>query len=134
MSQAHTIIEQFAKGLDREDYAAAEGVLSSDCVYVSSSDEVRGAGEIVASYKANGDWAGATFDSVSYDSRVELLDDGRWRITFVDHIRHKGESITYKSEQLVEVDDGLIRRIEEAEIDGQREGLEEFFARVGVSR
>ena len=129
------IAEQFAKALDREDYRAAEQLLADCCVYDSHSSSRTAPAAIIQSYKSNGDWAAATFDSIRYESSVEPTANGGWFVTFVDSIRHKGRHFVYKCRQLVQVDGmGKICRIDQVDLPGQKEALQTFLKDAGVAR
>ena len=135
MKQHEDVVEQFARALDREDYQAASALLAPDCVYTSRTSLHTGPAAIIESYKANADWAAATLDSIRYESQIEPLGNNRWTVTFIDHITHKGRSLTYTSKQVVTVDNAaLICRIDHTDIPAQNHALEQFFKYTGVTR
>lgn len=126
---------RFAEALDREDYVAAAALLTPDTRYRIGDDEFVGAEAIVASYRENGEWALATLDAVSYESRVEAAGPGRASITFVDHLEHALRRHTHTCRQEIAVGpDGRITGIEHHDLPGERERLDAFFRETGVKR
>lgn len=106
-----------------------------DCTYNIGDEPIVGREAIIDSYRRNGQWAGETFDHIDYESRIEMDEDGRVCITFIDDLHHAGQRHEYKCRQLVRVNKwGLIELIEHTEITGQRDELEAFLSRVGVKR
>ena len=126
---------RFARALDREDYDAAAACIHPECAYVVAGACHRGPDAIVSSYREAGVWGAANLDAVEFESSVRLEADRRAVVTFVDHLRRRGEGWTYRCEQVLDFDeDGLIRRIEHRELPGEAEALRAFFERVGVDR
>lgn len=128
-------VEQFAQALDGEDYQAARMLLSAKCIYNSTSGTRTGPAQVIESYKSNGDWAAAAFDSIRYESHVEPEANDEWMITFTDHIHHKGKHLVHKCGQILTVNqEGLIETIEHRDIRGEKEKLEEFLRDTGINR
>ncbi|QEG01443.1 hypothetical protein Mal15_55190 [Stieleria maiorica] len=120
------IADQFAQALDREKYAVAESLISDRCEYHCRGSVYHGPAEIVASYQGNGDVA-KQFDAVEYESTVERELNGQIRVRFVDHLTHRGQRLTFRCEQVVEIGErGKIVRIEHIDLPGQTEALAEF--------
>ena len=121
-----TSAQRFAKALDAEDYELARCLLHADCRYTCRGETYIGPDEIVDSYRKNGTLA-KKFDAIEYDSNVIAESDTEFRIEFVDHIRHQGNSLTFHCEQRVVVDpSGLIVEIWHVDLDGQVEALNKF--------
>lgn len=129
-----SVAERFAKALDHEDYEEAARLLARDCEYVTERETLIGPDAIVASYREAGDWVKASLDAVAYESSVRPEGPSAI-ITFVDHLTHAGVSHTHSCEQVLSfAKDGAIRRIVHCDLPGQREAVDDFFGRVGVSR
>lgn len=126
---------RFAEALDREDYELASTLLAPDARYRIGGETLIGPEAITASYRGNGDWALATLDGVSYESRVEPAGPGRAAITFVDHLEHAMRRHTHTCRQVVAVNaEGRIAEIEHQDLPGERERLDAFFRETGVRR
>ncbi|MDP7005184.1 MAG: hypothetical protein QF718_03120 [Phycisphaerales bacterium] len=124
------VVEKFAEALDKNEFEVVASLLSANCEYFISGKLITGAEQIVNSYKSADSWAQKTFDSVEYESVV----DGN-QVTFIDHISHKGYAHTHRCVQVICLDnDNLIFKIEHHELDGEKELVDEFFTKVGVSR
>ena len=91
-----SIAKQFAEALDRDDFAAAESLLASECVYEARAGEIMGATAIVSSYREASAWAKDHLDSIQYASRVEDANESRAAVIFIDHITHQGKSHSYQ--------------------------------------
>ena len=129
------VAARFAAALDRDDFDGAAELLMSDCVYQFEGDLITGREAIIETYRRNGEWARSTFDRIDYESLIEIADDGRACITFIDDIQHAGQCHQYRCQQLVSVNAwGLIESIEHVEIENERPALEAFLERVGVRR
>jgi len=133
--QSHQCVVAFAEALDRDDFVAAGGYLAAACTYESPSGVIEGAGEIIASYRRNSEWAHRTFDEITFDSQVDAIDERTFRITYFDETLHRGKPHEYRCCQIVTVgDDGKIVHIKHEEIPGEREKLEAYLKEVGVTR
>jgi hypothetical protein len=120
------IVDRFARALDREDYGTARSLLGDGCVYRIRGAVIEGAAGIVASYKGNGDEAGARFDSIEYGSDVRDGGDGWVVISFWDVITCRGRTHRHACEQWVRVADGAIAAIEHRDLEGEVESLAAF--------
>ena len=130
-----SIAKQFAEALDLDDFATAESLLASECVYEARAGEIMGATAIVSSYREASAWAKDHLDSIQYASRVEDANESRAAVIFIDHITHQGKSHSYQCQQLLSFGaNGNIVRIQHVELPGQREALNAFFATVGIAR
>jgi hypothetical protein len=129
------VVKNFAEALDREDYEVARSLLAPDCTYRVRSKVLLGPDAIIGSYKGSAEWGAANIDSVMYKSRVEAVTDDRFVVRFEDCLRHHGKSLTYASQQLVELDSyGRIRQIEHQDLPGEVERLEAFLREMGIDR
>jgi len=144
---ALSIAQQFAHALDYEDYETATMLISPECIYRIGEKTITGSEAIIASYRESGDWAKANLDRIEYESRVEIDDDGRAVISFVDHLQHEGESLTHTCRQILTVmpqkspaEDPknhlpcLITSIEHHDLPGEREAVRAFNDRHGIVR
>lgn len=123
-------VSRFARALDDEDYATAGACLAESCRYLCRGEQFDGSAAIIASYRGNAEQARA-FDSIRYESHVDRTAAQAFRIRFVDHIRHAGHEMTFRSEQHVETDgQGRIIWIEHVDAPEQLAALEVFKSRV----
>ncbi len=129
------IVQRFAQALDRNDFPEAERYLSTDCVYLTGSEVLRGPQAILASYAQNAKWAEQALERVVYESRVETMEDGKVKIHFTDRILQGQDLHEYRCDQVISLNAaGQIARIVQEELTGEREKLNEFFSRHGISR
>ncbi len=129
------IAKRFAQALDRCDFAEAGRYLSSDCSYQTGHEELIGPQAILASYSESADWGSKTLDQVIYESEIEVGKDGSLSVLYLDKIIHGGLTHEYRCRQRLSIDDaGLIVGIVHEELPSEREKLNEFLARCGVSR
>lgn len=128
------VAKRFASALDQEDYETAISLLSDDCWYLCRGKRFQGPGEIIESYRTNGDEGSQSFETIEYESEVHALSDRSALIRFKDHLSHRGETFTFECDQQIEIDDdGRIAQIRHVDLSGQREALEAFKKRVGIS-
>ena len=126
-SPACDIAKRFASALDSEDYIAAESLIADGCEYSCRGELFVGPQAIVASYRGHGDSGAKEYDSIDYESSVESLSERRALIHFFDHLRRKGNRMTFRCDQEISVDEsGMIVRIQHVDLPGQREALEQF--------
>lgn len=122
------IAERFANALDGEDYAVAESLLDVECEYLCRGELYRGPSQIIETYRGNGELA-KRFDAIEYGSQVVAKRNGQFRLEFADHLTHAGHRLTFRCEQIIDVNQsGRIVRIEHLDLPGQREALAEFKA------
>ena len=125
----------FAAALDADDWAGAEALLADECVYAFRGGEMRGAAEIVGSYRKIGEWVARSFDAVRYESRVAPLEDVRVEIAFRDLIDHGEHHLDFRCKQRLRVDaEGRVVHIEHIDIEGEPEKAARFNAACGVTK
>ena len=130
-----SIARHFADALDKDDFASAEGLLASTCLYQARNVELSGAAAVIGSYREASVWAKGNLDVIEYASQVEVVTESQATVIFIDHITHQGKSHTYQCRQVLSLGAaGRIEHIRHIEIPGQREALREFLAAVGLSR
>ncbi len=126
---------RFAEAVQRQDWDAAARLLAPDCSYFQVVRDVRGPQAIVECFQRDRRWGADQFDSVEQERSAAPGPDGRVSITCLYHVRHKGHSLTIKSEHVIELDGaGLIGRIEQVELASQANALFRFYAKVGIIR
>lgn len=131
---SQAIATRFAAALDRCDFAEAARYLAADCCYQIGQDVLIGPEAIIASYRESDEWGRGVLEQVVYRSRVEQSSD-HVTITYIDQLFHHGETHEYRCQQHLWLDaSGRIAQIVHEELPGEREKLDEFFARVGVKR
>ena len=127
------IAQRFATALDREDYAVAKSLLGDKCEYLCRGERYQGPTAIIASYQANGGVA-KQFDAVEYESDVDSVSGGQFRIRFRDHLTQRGRQHTFRCDQIIEMNaSGLINRIEHVDLPGEVKALQNF-KRLGTDR
>jgi len=125
----------FAQALDREDYAAARGLLSPSCTYHIRSKTLRGREAVLSSYKTAGDWGQAHIDSIEYKSRVTRLSAFKYVIRFEDYLRHAGKRHKHVCRQVMTLGpSGKIKDIRHKDLPGERKALKDFFRKAGLGR
>ena len=130
------IARQFADALDRDDYGTAADFLTPETTYTIHGRLFIGPDEILARYRDSSEWAHSAFDRIDYESSVELLDDDRVRVTFIDRITHAGETLEHEARQILRIDpeDEAIEGIKHVDLPEESEKIEEFFRKTGVDR
>ncbi len=130
-----SIARRFASALDRCDFAEAIGCLAPGCRYDIGHGELIGPDAIIASYRESAEWGSRVLDETIYESEVIANADGSFTVLYIDRITHHGETIEYRSRQHLWFDDaGRIVHILHEELPGEREALDAFFARHGITR
>jgi len=134
-SDPNKAVEQarrFAQAVQRQDWDAAARLLAPDCSCFQVVRDVRGPQAVVECFQRDRKWGDDQFDSVEQERSAAIGPDGRAVITCLYHVRHKGYSLTIKSEHVIELDEnGLIERIEQVELASQANALFRFYAKVG---
>ncbi len=122
----------FAGAVQRHDWDGAARLLAPDCSYFQVARDVRGPQAIVECFQRDRKWGADQFDWVEQERSAGPGPDDRALITSLYHIRHKGHSLTIRSEHIIELDEaGLIGRIEQVELASQANALFRFYAKVG---
>jgi len=123
---------RFAEAVQRQDWDAAARLLAPDCSYFQIVRDVKGPQAIVECFQRDRKWGADQFDLVEQERSVAPEPEGRAAITCLYHVRHKGCSLTIKSEHIIELDGaGFIGRIEQVELASQANALFRFYAKVG---
>lgn len=126
---------KWAATLDDDDFDTLPNLLSENCRYRSPQGVLTGPAAVVASYRANSQWAHRTFDSITWDSECELEPQGTVLVTFTDITDHGGEHHEYRCQQRITLDEDLrVAEIEHIVIPDEEAALAEFLDRVGVRR
>lgn len=129
-------VETLARGLDTDDYEMAASVLSDRVEYSIGGDVVNGPAAVLASYREASEMAHRLFDSVVYGHEVNATDDPlSFRVSYSDELTVAGETLKHVAEQYVTVaaGDGVVR-IVNVDLPGEREKVDQFMARHGISR
>ena len=126
---------RFAAVLDARDWAGTRALLSEACEYDFRGGSLHGPKAIIAIYREIGEWVDESFDSVSYESRVELRPSGQALIHFRDLMDHGEHHLDFRCQQLLSVDQhGRVYRIEHIDIPGESEKAAAFNLACGVKR
>lgn len=126
------IARDFADAIDADDYRAAGRLLAGAAVYAFRGQRLMGRDKILAKYAASSEWARETFESVDFDSSVEVESETTARVSFVDRIEHAGQTLVHTSEQILEIapERGRITHITHVDRPGEAEKLERFLEDV----
>ncbi len=125
---------RFAVALDRCDFAEAARYVAADCRYEIGGEVLTGPDAIIASYRESAEWGRRVLDGVVYESDVRAEAD-HFTVLYTDRITQAGETCEYRSRQHLWLDaTGRVMKIVHEELPGEREKLNEFFARHGVRR
>jgi hypothetical protein len=125
---------RFANALDRCDFGEATGYLAEDCQYRIAEQTIVGPQAIMASYRESAEWGSRTLEQVIYASEVEERHEGV-SVLYIDRIIQHGQAHEYRCRQHLTFNAaGKVARIVHEELPGEREKLNEFFARHGVKR
>jgi len=87
-------VSQLALALDRDDFVEAARHVHPECVYESPGGRMIGRDAIIDSYRKNAEWARAAFDRIEFESFVEPIEDGQFRVTYTDRTWHTPRGAT----------------------------------------
>lgn len=128
------IVRKLARALDADDYETARSTLASDVRYEVKGDILRGADAIVDSYRSSSEQAHRIFDEVGYDHEISNEHEGTYTIDYTDTLTIADETHVHRARQLVTVEDGMVARIVNVELNGEAASVDSFMARHGRSR
>ncbi len=129
-------VETLARALDADDYEMAASVLSDQVEYSIGGDVINGPVAVLASYREASEMAHRLFDSVAYGHEVSATDDPLvFRVSYSDELTVGDETLKHMAEQHVTVAaDGGVVKLVNVDLPGEREKVDEFMARHGLSR
>jgi hypothetical protein len=128
-------VETLAQALDADDFEEAAATMAEDVVYTIGDRVFHGPEEIVASYRDASAMARRLFDEVAYDHEVFPTDDpNTFRVSYSDILTVGGETLAHIAEQHVTVSPGGVVKITNVDVPGEREKVDEFLNRHGLSR
>jgi limonene-1,2-epoxide hydrolase len=128
-------VERFVKALDRNNFEEAGRSLSPRCRYSIRQTELTGPEAILKSYAENAQWAEETLERIVYESEIAQTAADTFEVLFIDRIFHQGLEHTYRTKQILTVnDEGEIERILNEDIPGEREAVTEFLEKLGIKR
>ena len=129
-------VEALAQALDADDFETAAAVMAENVVYTIGDRVIHGREEIVASYREASAMARRLFDEVGYDHVVYPTEDrNTFRVGYSDILTVGGDTLAHMAEQHVTVAPGAgVVRIVNVDVPGEREKVDEFLARHGLSR
>jgi len=136
VSWSAEVAERLAIALDQDDYETVASVLAEEVSYSIGEDVLVGREEVVGSYRAASEMARRLFDRVEYGHVVFATDDpDTFRISYSDRLTIGDESLTHMAEQHVTVAmEEAVTRIVNVELPGEREAVDAFLERHGLSR
>lgn len=128
-------VEMLAAALDRDDYETAALTMAEDVEYTIGGKHLVGPEAIVESYRASSQRARRMFDGVEYAHDVKPTEDpNRFRVGYQDILSIGTETLTHMAEQHVTAAaDVGVTHIVNVDLDGEREKVEGFLARHGLS-
>ncbi len=129
-------VKSLADALDADDFETAADNMADDVVYTIGDRVYEGPAAIVASYRESSEMAGRIFDEVGYDHVVFPTDDpNTFRVSYSDILTVGDDVLHHQAEQHLTVSPGSgVVRIVNVEVPGEREKLDEFLAKHGLSR
>lgn len=130
------IASRFATALDGDDFAGLLPMLDDDVVYRIGNETHRGPSEVIASYRSGSELARRLFDRVEFSHRIiGTIAERTVRIDFSDILHVGDEQLEHHSIQDVVVgDDDRIESITDRPVAGERERVDAFMARHGLTR
>jgi hypothetical protein len=136
MRSPNDYVETLARALDCDDYETAAEVMADSVVYTIGDRVLHGPAAIVASYRESSEMARRLFDEVDYDHEIFPTEDpDTFRVSYSDILTVGGETLTHMAEQHVTAAPGVgVRTIANVDVPGEREKVDEFLARHGLSR
>lgn len=136
MTEPIWYVETLARALDGDDYETVVSVLSPDVEYSIGDESYRGPGAVAASYRAASEMAHRLFDQVVYGHEVLVSDQTQlFRVRYTDDLTVGGETLRHVAEQHVTVSEGDgVTHIRNVDLPGEREKVDAFMARHGLSR
>jgi hypothetical protein len=129
-------VETLATALDNDDYQTARSTLADRVEYEIGDEVLRGPDRVVASYRASSEMAHRLFENVVYAHQVTVTDDPHlFQVSYSDELSVGDETLRHMAEQHVTVAPGEgVVRIINVDLPGEREKVEKFMARHGLSR
>jgi hypothetical protein len=136
MRSPRDYVETLAQALDGDDYETAATVMADDVVYTIGDKVLHGREEIVASYREASAMARRLFDEVGYDHVVYPTENpNTFRVVYSDILTVGGETLAHIAEQHVTVAPTAgVAKIVDVDVPGEREKVDEFLTRHGLSR
>ena len=135
MTSPAEVAERLANALDHDDYETAASVLADRVRYSIGDEALVGREAVVESYRTASEMAHRLFDRVEYGHSVFATDTpNTFRISYSDKLTLGDESLTHMAEQQVTVADEGVTRIINVELPGEREAVDAFLERHGLSR
>ena len=135
MTNPAELAGQLAEALDADDYVSAAATMAPEVVYRIGEETLIGPAEVVDSYRAASEMAHRLFDEVRYTHDVVPIDSTNFRILYGDILSVNGETLEHRAEQIVTVEDGRgVIAIQDAPVPGEKERVDAFLARHGLSR
>lgn len=130
------VVETLATALDEDDYDTARSVLDPEVVYEIGGNTLIGPDAVVDSYRKSSELAHQLFDEVAYDHEILGTDEGAaFRVRYRDLLTAGGETHAHFAEQEVTLGrHWVVVKIVDRPMPAEREKLEEFMARHGISR
>ena len=120
------IAQQFATLIDRKEFDEVKPFLAEDCTYHYFEGSYSGRDNIANIYRMLQKFGDDDFDEIVVSSEVDELPDGKYRIRFNDLLRLGERWHALHSEELVTVEDGLIRHIEHLSFPEEARALMDF--------
>lgn len=127
------IARQFCLALDQGHWEAVSSLLDPGCRYHFRGGTTTGVETIVGSYRKIDEWVREVFDSVAYESHVEMVGDAAALITFRDQISCGQHHLDFRCQQRIDINErGRIDVITHIDIEGEREKADRFNKACGA--
>ena len=120
------IAQQFASLIDQAKFDDAKQLLAEDCTYHYFEGSYAGRENIANIYRMHHKFGEQHFDEVRLSSVASDMADGKHRIQFNDLLRLGDRWHSSHSEEILRIEDGLIRHIEHITLPEEGRAMAEF--------
>jgi hypothetical protein len=134
-AEVRTVVAELADALDADDFDGVQRRLANDCVYRIGGQRHVGPEAVVASYRDGSQLARRLFDKVIFTHEIvsEPSADSVL-VDYRDELIAGGEWFSHRSRQRITVEGGLVSRITDIPIPGEKEALAAFMQRHQIER
>jgi predicted SnoaL-like aldol condensation-catalyzing enzyme len=122
--------ELFAEYIDTGRFAEAGELIAEDCIHKVENTTHQGRAGIVAMYQEIQSSMKPLFDSITYDSEVEVIDGETCKIHFFDEYKKGDRTHRTRTEEVLRFKDGKIVSIEQIPNHGESMAFRKFWQEV----
>lgn len=129
------VADRLAQALDDDDYETARALLSPHVVYEVGDETLVGPDAVVDSYRAASTMGRQMFDELGYGHETPTpVGEGSFEVRYTDVLTIDDDTHVHYARQEITVGDGGVTRIVDRPVPGEREKVDEFISRHGISR